>query len=230
MKAALTPQILKYPIRREQKTKPRKTTIAAAPWDTISPSALDWCTEKIAPLYDFLQQENTKGFLVLKDGKIVIEKYFGSFTKDSLWYWASAGKTITAFLIGRAREDGYLSINQLTMTSGLDDGVPDNHCTLDTCLKFLADAGTRWAYHNAPYTLLEKVLVNATGQSINGFTQTQLKDHTGMNGIWFTVEYDNVYFSNVRSMARFGLLFPRFLRPACTGRHDCRFGKKWPDR
>ncbi|MEZ5069123.1 MAG: hypothetical protein R2847_11860 [Bacteroidia bacterium] len=38
------------------------------------------------------------------------------------------------------------------MTSGLDDGVPDNHCTYDSCLVYLADAGTRWAYHNAPYT------------------------------------------------------------------------------
>jgi CubicO group peptidase (beta-lactamase class C family) len=204
----------------------------AAPWDTVSPGSLGWCTGKIAPLYDYLEQENTKGFLVLKDGKIVLEKYFGSFTKDSLWYWASAGKTITSFLVGRAQEDGYLSItdtsskylglgwtsctpsqeakirirHQLTMTSGLDDGVPDNHCILDTCLNYLADAGTRWAYHNAPYTLLEKVLVNATGQPINTWTQLKLKAHTGMTGLWFTVDYDNVFFSNARSMARFGLL------------------------
>ena len=204
----------------------------ALQWDTISPNSLDWCTDKIAPLYDFLQQENTKGFLVLQDGKIVLEKYFGTFTKDSLWYWASAGKTITAFLVGRAQEDGYLSIsdpsskylgtgwtsctplqeekitirNQLTMTSGLDDGVPDNHCTLDTCLDYLADAGTRWAYHNAVYTLLEKVLVSSTGQPVNTWTQLKLKAQTGMNGFWFMVDYDNVFFSNVRSMARFGLL------------------------
>ena len=204
----------------------------AAQWDTISPVSLGWCTDKIAPLYSFLQQENTKGFLVLKDGKIALEKYFGTFTRDSLWYWASAGKTITSFLVGRAQEDGYLSIadksskylgqgwtnctafqeekitirNQLTMTSGLDDGVPDNHCTLDTCLNYLADAGTRWAYHNAPYTLLEKVLVNSTGQPINTLMQNKLKAQTGMNGWWLTVDYDNVFFSTVRSMARFGLL------------------------
>ena len=56
------------------------------PWDTVSPVSLGWCTNKIAPLYDFLQQENTKGFIVLKDGKIALEKYFGTFTKDSIWY------------------------------------------------------------------------------------------------------------------------------------------------
>jgi CubicO group peptidase (beta-lactamase class C family) len=92
------------------------------------------------------------------------------------------------------------------MTTGLDDGVLDNHCTLDTCLNYLADPGTRWAYHNAPYTLLESVLVNATGLPINTFTQQKLKLPTGITGSWFTVDYDNVFFSKARSMARFGLL------------------------
>lgn len=205
---------------------------STATWDTISPNSLGWCLNEIDTLYDYLQQQDTKGFIVLKDGKIVLEKYFGTFTKDSLWYWASAGKTITSFLVGKAQEENYLSItdtsstylgagwtnctinqenkikirNQLTMTSGLDDGVPDNHCTIDTCLNFLADAGTRWAYHNAPYTLLENVLTTATGTPINTYTQTKLKTKTGMTGAWTFVDYDNVFFSKVRSMARFGLL------------------------
>jgi sulfur carrier protein ThiS len=58
--------------------------------DTISPATLNWCADKIDTLYDFLEQKNTKGFVVLKDGKIVLEKYFGTFNEDSLWYWASA--------------------------------------------------------------------------------------------------------------------------------------------
>ena len=179
-----------------------------------------------------MKLQNSKAFIVLKDGKIVLEKYFGSFTKDSVWYWASAGKTITGFLVGKAQENGYLSIhdtsskylgqgwtscilaqennihirNQLTMTTGLDDGVTDNHCTTPPCLNYLAPAGTRWAYHNAPYTLLEKVLTTATGQSINAYTQTALKTKTGITGAWFTVGYDNVFYSKPRSMARFGLL------------------------
>ena len=201
-------------------------------WDTLSPNALGWCNDEIDSLYHFLAQENSKAFIVLKDGKIVLEKYFGSFTKDSVWYWASAGKTLTSLLIGQAQEEGYLNItdtssqylgvgwtncplakenkitirHQLTMTSGLDDGVPDNHCTLDTCLNYLADAGNRWAYHNAPYTLLEKVLVNATGQNINAYTQQKIKTQTGITGTWLTLDYDNVFFSKARSMAKWGLL------------------------
>lgn len=203
-----------------------------ATWETTDPATLNWCPERINDLYTFLEQENTKGFIILKDGKIVLEHYFGTFTAQSFWYWASAGKTITSFLIGKAQEENLLSINnktstylgngwtnctlaqedhitvknQLTMTSGLDDGVTDNHCTTNTCLNYLADSGTRWAYHNAPYTLLESVLENATGQTMNVYMQSKLKTPTGMNGFWTTIDYDNVYYSNVRSMARFGLL------------------------
>ena len=201
-------------------------------WDTTAMEDLGWCRDKVDSLFSYLEDENSKGFIVLKDGKIVIEKYFDSFTKDSLWYWASAGKTITALLVGAAQEDGFLEIDspsskylgqnwtscsptqeqaitvwhQLTMTTGLDDGVADNHCTIDTCLQYLADPGDRWSYHNAPYTLLEKVISNASAQNINTYTNNSLKSKVGMNGFWLTLDYDNVYFSNVRSMARFGLL------------------------
>ena len=202
------------------------------PWDTISPLTLNWCPDKIDSLYSYLGDQDTRGFIVLKDGKIVLEKYFGAFTKDSLWYWASAGKTLTSFLVGKAQEENYLSINdtssnylgvgwtncptqkealikiknQLMMTSGLDDGVPDNHCKIDSCLVYQADAGSRWAYHNAPYTLLEDVIVNATNLSINNYTQAKLKSPTGMDGFWYTSGYNNIFASTARSMARFGLL------------------------
>jgi CubicO group peptidase (beta-lactamase class C family) len=211
-------------------------------WDTISPASLGWCSNRVDSLYNFLEQQNSKAFIVLKDGKIVLEKYFGNFTQDSLWYWASAGKTITSFLVGKAQEQGYLSLNdtaskylgvgwtagtraqedsitirhQVTMTTGLDDGVPDNHCTLPSCLPYLAPAGKRWAYHNAPYTLLEKTLTTATAQPINTYTQTALKTRTGITGLWVTVGYDNVYYSKPRSMARFGL----FIQNKCRWNND----------
>ena len=207
-------------------------TSTTATWETIAPSSLGWCQTRIDNLYAFLEQENTKGFIILKDGKIVLEQYFGTFTSQSLWYWASAGKTITSFLVGKAQEENLLNINdrtsiylgegwtnctlaqennitiknQLTMTSGLDDGVIDNDCTDPICLEYTADAGTRWAYHNAPYTLLDDVLQSATTVNLNTYTQLKLKNPTGITGSWVTVDFNNVYFSNVRSMARFGLL------------------------
>lgn len=201
-------------------------------WDTLSPASLGWCQQEIDTLVNYLDQINSKAFIVLKDGKIVIEEYFGTFTQDSLWYWASAGKSLTGFTVGLAQQDGFLSLDdttasylgqgwtecppakeemitirhQLSMTSGLDDGVPDHHCTLDTCLQYLADAGTRWAYHNAPYTLLDEVIANATGMSLNAYINQKIKIPTGMTGLFVPQGYNNLFVSNARSMARFGLL------------------------
>ncbi len=92
------------------------------------------------------------------------------------------------------------------MTTGLDDGVPDVDCMLPSCMIYKADAGTRWAYHNAPYTILDKVVENASGQSYNAYFQAKIKDKIGMNGLWLPSGYNNVYYSTPRSMARFGLL------------------------
>lgn len=203
-------------------------TLSGTTWDTISPLTLGWCPDKIDTLENYLAQKNTKAFIVLKHGKIAIEKYYGSFTQDSLWYWASASKSLTGFLTGIAQEQNFLSINdtvsrflgndwticppqkerlikiknQISMTTGLDDNVPDDFCIIDTCLKYLADAGSRWAYHNAPYHLVEDVIANASGMSYNNFTTSRVKAKIGMQGLW----YNYIYYSRARDMARFGLL------------------------
>jgi len=201
-------------------------------WDTLSPRTLGWNRSQVDSLYDFLAQNRTKAFLLLKDGKIVLEWYFGNFTRDSVWYWASAGKGLTAFLVGIAQQERYLRItdstarwlgagwtqappekearitirHQLTMTTGLDDEVPDPHCTQPACLLYKADAGTRWAYHNAPYTLLHAVLEAATGKTVNQYFYQKVASQTGMQGAFIQSGYHRIFFSNARTMARFGLL------------------------
>jgi CubicO group peptidase (beta-lactamase class C family) len=92
------------------------------------------------------------------------------------------------------------------MTSGLDDGVENSYCTTDSCLLYLADAGTRWAYHNAPYTLLKNVVENSTGQGINAYAYQKVVNPIGMNGLFVYEGYNSIFFSTARSMARFGLL------------------------
>ncbi len=204
---------------------------ATGTWETIPPSELNWCQEPIDELYDFLETEQTKSFIVLKDGKIVLEHYFGTYTQDSLWVWFSAGKSLRAMLVGIAQEDGLLSIDDktsdylgtgwtsmpqqqedsitiwhhLTMTTGLDE--TDFSCTDPTCLTYAAPAGTRWFYHNAPYSLLKNVLENASGQTINQYTNSSIKNPIGMqSGFWLTLGYNSFYFSKARDMARFGIL------------------------
>jgi CubicO group peptidase (beta-lactamase class C family) len=201
-------------------------------WQTASASSLKWNEAKLNNLHEYLQQKNTKAFIILHNGKIVSEKYFGDFTTDSMWYWASAGKTLTAMLVGIAQQEGKLNINhttarylgagwtsapadkenlitirhQLTMTSGLDDTGSDDDCTLPSCLQYKADAGTRWAYYNAAYTLLDKVVEAATATTYNNYFQQKIRNRIGMNGVWLRNGYNNVFYSTARSMARFGLL------------------------
>lgn len=200
-------------------------------WETMNPSDLGWCQNKIDSLYAYLESQDTKAFIVLKDGKIVLEQYFNGHAQNTPWYWASAGKTITAFMVGIAQQEGFLNINnpssdylgtewtscttaqenaitvwhQLTMTTGLDDSG-NLGCILPSCLQFLANPGTRWSYHNAPYTLLDQVIAGATGTTLNLYTTEKLKNPTGMTGSFVQVEDNNVFFSSARSMARFGLL------------------------
>lgn len=199
-------------------------------WQTMDPADLGWCDPNIQSLYTYLEETNSKAFIVLKDGKIVLEKYFGTFTKDSLWLWNSAGKTLTAFTIGIAQQEGFLSIgdttstylgagwtsltpaqeekitirHQLSMTTGLDESQFD--CLTPSCLTYLAAPGTRWAYHNSPYTLLDGVIANATGQTLNAYVTQKIKNPIGMNGLYVQFGNNNVFVSNARSMARFGLL------------------------
>lgn len=206
--------------------------VSSTEWQTKTIASLGWSETALNNLYTYLQQKHTKAFIILKNGKIVSERYFGTFTVDSNWYWASAGKTMTAMLVGIAQQEGLLNINnrtsqyigtgwtsltlakenlitvkhQLTMTTGLDDGVPDDYCTTPSCLIYKADAGTRWAYHNAPYTLLDKVVENATSTTYNNYFQQKIRNRIGMNGLWLPSGYNNIYYSTPRSMARFGLL------------------------
>jgi CubicO group peptidase (beta-lactamase class C family) len=201
-------------------------------WDTISPTNLGWCQHSIDSLYHELETHNTKAFILLKDGKIVLEKYFDGHSATANWYWASAGKSLTSFLVGIAQQENKLSLDdktskyldenwtsctllqedqitirhQLTMTSGLNDGVTDPFCTESSCLRYLAAPGTRWAYHNAPYTLLDQVMEKATGQTLNTFVTQKLKNQIGMDGWFVQQDYNNIFFSTARSMARYGLL------------------------
>ena len=199
-------------------------------WETKTIANLGWNQSAVQPLLDYLELKNSKSFIILIDGRIVMENYFNGHSAATPWYWASAGKTLTAAMTGIAQQEGFLSIDDkvsdylgtgwtsaplakenlirishlLTMTSGLDDS-DEEQCVTPDCLLYNSDAGTRWAYHNV-YVKLRDVITAATGQSYNSYFNTKLRDKIGMTGNWFTSGNNIVYGSTTRSMARFGLL------------------------
>lgn len=194
---------------------------------------------ELAKLLVWLPTQDTRAFIILKDGKIVVEEYWGNkltglgtMDQDSFWYWASAGKTLTAALVGIAQEEKLLSIydrtdkylgkgwtfltsvqetdikliHQLTMTTGLDDRVENLDDTSRESLKYLAKPGSRWSYHNAAYTLLENVVINASGKTYQTYYEERIGKKIGMKGFWQLTGLNNVFYSDARSFARFGLL------------------------
>ena len=198
-------------------------------WETETVQSLNWNENNLQELYDYLILKNSKSFIVLHNGKIVIEEYFNGHSASTAWYWASAGKTLTSTLTGIAAQEGYININNkvsdylgtgwtsatlaqenlitcknlLSMTSGLDDSLGDD--VSPSNLQYIADAGNRWAYHNV-YVKLQDVVAQATGQTWSNYFNTKLRDKIGMTGIWYDSGDLSVYWSNSRSMARFGLL------------------------
>ncbi|MCA0153788.1 serine hydrolase domain-containing protein [Winogradskyella vincentii] len=203
--------------------------LASDIWETKSLEELNWDTNELQELLDYLEINNSKSFMVLHDGKIVVESYFDGHTNTSPWYWASAGKTLTTSVTGIAQDEGLLNINDkvsdyigtgwtstplekedlitcenlLTMTSGLDDSLGDNVSSSN--LQYITDAGERWAYHNV-YVKLQDVIASASGQNWSSYFNAKLKDRIGMSGAWIQNGDFSVYWSNTRSMARFGLL------------------------
>ncbi len=204
--------------------------IGSTSWETKTIASLGWNETEVQPLLDYLEEKNTKSFIVLHNGKIVMENYFNGHSASETWYWASAGKTLTATVTGIAEQEGYININNkvsdylgvgwtsaplekenlitnkhlLTMTSGLDDALGDDVSPAN--LQYVADAGTRWAYHNV-YVKLQDVIAQATGQTWTNYFNTKLRDKIGMTGgAWIQNNGLSVYWSTTRNMARFGLL------------------------
>ncbi len=198
-------------------------------WETISLDDLNWNISQLQPLLDFLEEKNSKSFIILHNGKIVIEHYMNGHDETTPWYWASAGKTLTATLSGIAEDEGLINIdnkvsdyvgtgwtsatlekenlitckNLLSMNSGLDDSLGNSISSEN--LQYISDANTRWAYHNV-YVKMQEVVAQVSNSSWNNYFNTKLKDKIGMSGAWIPLEDLNVYWSDTRSMARFGLL------------------------
>lgn len=197
-------------------------------WETRSVASLGWNEAAVQPLLDFLQGKNTKSFLILQNGRIVMEHYFDGHIVTTTWPWNSAGKTLTTAATGIAQQEGLLDINTpvstylgngwtsapadkerlitsrhlLTMTSGLND---DKELVTAANLTYLADAGTRWSYHNVFQKQMD-VIAAVSGKTFDAYVKEKIGDRIGMDGFWNKGLIFTIYHSTTRGMARFGLL------------------------
>lgn len=209
--------------------------ISSSSWETTTPSSLNWDETKLQELYLYLDTKNTKGFIILVNGKIVVEKYFNNHSQNATWPWFSAVKSLTATAIGIAQDEGIININNktsdylgnnwssltqekqdlitvkhhLSMTTGL---ISDQNnliawtCTQPICIQYEADAGTQWNYHQGAFTQLQNMLSLNTGVNFKTYIETKILDKIGAAGSWSNLLAANIFSSNTRTMARFGLL------------------------
>lgn len=200
----------------------------AAVWETKSPESLGWNQNAIAPLKEFLVEKHTKSFMILVNGRIVMEEYFNGHNSAAEWAWNSAGKTLVSATTGIAQQEGLVNINDkasnylgiswtnmplekenlitvrnlLTMTSGIDNS---KELIIKPNLTYVADAGTRWAYGNV-FQKLTDVVAQGSNQGFESYFNSKLKSRIGMDGFWNFGTIFTIYHSTTRSMARFGLL------------------------
>lgn len=203
-------------------------TAVGTDWETKTVASLRWNQSAVQPLKDYLLEKNTKSFMILVNGRIVMEEYFDGHTSTTSWPWNSAGKTLVATTTGIAQQEGLLDITDkvsdylgtgwtsetiekenlitskhlLSMTSGIND---ESELVIKANLTYLADAGTRWSYHNVFQKLID-VVTEASNVEFETYFNNKLKNKIGMDGAWNYGVIFKVYHSNTRSMARFGLL------------------------
>jgi CubicO group peptidase (beta-lactamase class C family) len=195
-------------------------------WETKTPLST-WDATKLDEAFAFAGSKNTYGMILLHKGKIVKEQYWNGWDKTNRYPLYSATKSIVATVVGIAQQDGLLNINdrtnkylglgftsaplakenlitikhQISMTTGLDEDVLDENCTSPACLKYKADAGTRWYYYNAPYRLVQDVVEAASGKSFAQYANEKLLNKIG---ITTAVNINYIMYCNTRDAARFG--------------------------
>lgn len=100
--------------------------------------------------YEFMH-----GVLIVRNGKLVFEEYFGGFARDSLQHFQSTTKSITSALVGIAIDRGEIG----SVTEPLFDYLPQyarlrdaekDRITIEHCL--MMAAGLEWNEHSVPYS------------------------------------------------------------------------------
>jgi len=187
-------------------------------WATITPAELGWNVEKLDETIQWIGKHNTAAFIVLHQGKKVVEEYWSGGGIHNYIKIASITKSITAVLIGIAQQEGLLNINDyisdyigtgwslaseeneakitilnlLTMTSGLDDD-----------LNAIYVPGSNYLYSTAAFYQLWLVLEKATGKTFEAFADEVLFTKIGMSK---AIRWYKGGALKPRDLARFGLL------------------------
>ncbi|WHU03876.1 MULTISPECIES: serine hydrolase domain-containing protein [unclassified Sphingomonas] len=102
-----------------------------------------------ADLDAFIAQQNISGLIVLKDGKIVLERYARGYSREGRWTSFSVAKSFTSSLVGAAIKDGYIKSVDELVTKYIPELAGSGYDGVTIAQLLTMTSGVKW---NEDYT------------------------------------------------------------------------------
>ena len=203
-----------------------------AAWPQGEPQDFGIDPDALSDAAMYAGEHDSRCLVVIRDGHLVFEDYFGETGVDTKVKSYSIAKSYTSTLVGQAIADGFVGgiedpldmylpelagtdatiWNLLTMTSGHYEGIIDDYVLLtfadDATQHALGNqqgdpAGAAWEYSNVGVQLLEPVLRRSTGMTVDAYAQEKLWGPLGIEAEWDRDGNGNVQtYQNVRASCR----------------------------
>ncbi|WP_404339159.1 serine hydrolase domain-containing protein [Sphingomonas sp. MMS12-HWE2-04] len=97
----------------------------------------------------FLAAQNVAGLIVLKDGKVVLERYARGYGRDGRWTSFSVAKSFTSTLVGAAIRDGHIKSVDEPVTKYIPELAGSGYDGVSIAQLLTMTSGVRW---NEDYT------------------------------------------------------------------------------
>jgi len=210
---------------------------AEATWATIDPAAAGWDPVKLEAALSYAGSHASQAFVILADGKILAERYWGGRGRTWQRDVASVQKSISSLLAVMAVDKGlldddakvarYLGAGWTNLTAAQEAPITVRHLLTMTSgmteqLTYLAPPGTKWWYNSNAYYCLNKVLSKVTGLAMTDLCTRWLMnpiggehDHwaarPGTGGFSIDPKGDPIegFYCSALDLARIGLLVQR---------------------
>ena len=176
-------------------------------WQTDEPAKQGVDPAGLEKARAWLESHNSKSGLVIRNGRIIAEWYFGDANRDSQFACYSTSKSLSSMATGLAIEDGKLALEHtvgkylpeaspeekktvtvqqlLSMTSGVHKN-PKIMSRDDLFTYALKEApmdfepGKKWDYNNTGLSLLSPLFHKATGKQIDEFLNERIFQPIGI--------------------------------------------------
>lgn len=197
-------------------------------WETADPVATGWSPDGLTALLDLVEQNKSSSFMMLVNGRVLVEEYFMGAKAQTRTDVASVQKSFTSTLLGLARDKGLLKFDDFVssyLAPGWSNATTEQEAQITllhlmthasglspNTLNYATPPGTAFDYNTPAYQKLRLVLEKASGLDINALSKQWLFDAIGVGGEWAPRDNQDPTGATIwglelsaRDMARFGL-------------------------